>query len=147
MIDNLLLFPFFSHFFYNLFFPPSYVKKIFLQNYNFCFFSSHSSFLIKNYFLFLKIEIGIKLTAEELISVSLSFPSDTEMVAGTGTKSGISLGSGRITTIIEEGREAIDWISFLDFFNTLLTVRFFTIPSFFFSFFFFNFFLTFFKLF
>ena len=56
------------------------------------------------------------------------------MVAGTGTKSGISSGSGRRTTIIEEGSEAIDWISFLDFFNTLLTVRFFTIPSFFFFF-------------
>ena len=146
MIDNLLLFSFFFTIFYNLFFPPSYVKKIFLRNYDFCFssyhlffFSScHSSSLIQIYFLFLKIEIGIKLTAEELISVSLSFPSDTEMVAGTGTKSGISSGSGRRTTIIEEGSEAIDWISFLDFFNTLLTVRFllFLLFSFFFLFFF-----------
>ena len=82
-----------------------------------------------------KIEIGIKLTNEELISVSLSFPSDTEMMAGSGTKSGISSGSGMRTRFTEKGSDSVDWISFLDFFNILLTVRFF-IFSFFFTFFF-----------
>ena len=70
--------------------------------------------------------------------MSLSFPSDTEMMAGSGTKSGISSGNGMRTGLMEKGSDSVDWISFLDFFNTLLTVCFFTI-SLFYSFFFFFF--------
>ena len=74
------------------------------------------------------------MTPQELITLSLSFAPNSEILlgSGTGTNSGISLGNGLKSGLGagagtgingEKGNDVIDWISFLDFFNTHLMVR------------------------